>query len=114
MIDKILAIARHEWPKAKWKTAKAFNPYPRPMAALEIEPGKHKYFDPLKTWSDLMPLIVKYKLHIVINKDDEFWTAWAHARPGVYGNDLSESEYRRVAIEALYELLCAKVAEGRG
>lgn len=112
MIDKILAIAYHEWPDCKW--LENGNRGVRWAGGENI--GRSSYFDPLNDWNVLMPLLIKYPEAMPIKGfglDGE--TIWLikleKQRLQIWGDesDLSEQEYSRVAIEALYELLCAEV-----
>ncbi len=89
--EKVLAIAKAEWPDVE--------------SYLDSRGGLHdvKDFDPLNSWSDLMPLVVKHRKSmaetpIAMNIYNGMFQS---------GNKPdSEGDWRRIAVEALYQLLC--------
>lgn len=98
--DKILSIAKHE---GKVDDDDWFFDVGGQLRHSHNTPY---IFDPLNNWSDLMPLVVKYTLWMQTfeSKHGVCWIADNNDLDDMISgklNDLSESEYRRVAIEAI-------------
>lgn len=112
LADKILFIAQHEWPDRTHRLDGNAVMY-------RIGTFGVGAFEPLESWEHLMPLVIKYHIHIEPDwfkkerdgfiEDKLCWYAWFDHDKFIMSNGANESEYRRVAIEAIYEIIKQEV-----
>ena len=115
--EKVLAIAKAEWPNLQWHISTT--KHVKPGAVQGYDEDVSKLFDPLNNFNDLIPLVVRYGIDMDFIStqefhDDGFVDGFRYivaSHPGgiyVEGeyDDLSETEYCRVGVSALYQLIC--------